>query len=271
MLDFPRIVTLPRLPGPLEFARLLYEHTVREHRGILEITTAKGPIRLQLGAGFVYALDAGPDAPVSPESQVRYVLRARGTAHFHLGKTLSARFFVEPFRPDFSIRAHIEAQHLSPEKLRQRIGSNPVTVSFPPHPSALFPGEQAVLDRLLTAASFHDLCSVCDLPPTRILQLLLFLDALGVLVVGMTSRELAQAFALLDLSKHATHAEVKSAYRRLARTLHPDQFPTATPTEKRALSDRFSAIHNAYRVLLHHVPNPVDPHDSHGPKKHTAS
>ncbi len=50
----------------------------------------------------------------------------------------------------------------------------------------------------------------------------------------------------------ATIAEVKAAYRRLARTLHPDSRPGLTEPERRELTDRFTVVHAAYRLLLQH-------------------
>ena len=187
LLHSPTIVTLPRLPGPLEIARLVYEHTARGHRGLVEVETAKGLLRLQLSVGFVLALDVGPQAPVGADSQVRYLLRARDQASFRLGQTLPGRFLIEPFRPDASIRAHVEAQTLSVERLRERIGEQAVTVSFPPHPSALFGEERAMLLRLATAQSVDQLVQSVESTHSRVLRLLLFLDALGVLVVGLPS------------------------------------------------------------------------------------
>ena len=253
LLHSATIVTVPRLPGPLEIARLLYEHSARGDRGLIEVPTAKGNLRLQLSVGFVLAMDVGPDAPVGSDSQVRYVLRARGLPQFRLGQTLSGRFAVEPFRPDASIRAHVDAQALSAERLRERIGLHKVTLSFPPHASALHSEERRVVARLSDALSLEELHKLGDLPPTRLIRLLLFLDALGVLVIGLGRGELAAAYALLELPAQATRSEVKSAYRQLARTLHPDQFPSADPAERRALADRFSAIHAAYRVLVTHL------------------
>jgi len=246
-------VTVPRLPGPLEIARLLYEHTARGHRGLVEVETAKGLLRLQLSVGFVLALDLGPHAPVGLESQVRYLLRARGTPSFRLGQTLSGRFAVEPFRPDASIRAHLEAQTLSIERLRERIGEQAVTVSFPPHSSALFGEERELLARLAQAQTLEQLAALGEPPLSRILRLLLFLDALGVLVIGLSSGELAAAYALLELPHTASLSEIKSAYRRLARALHPDQFPQSSQAERRALADRFAAMHAAYRRLVPHA------------------
>jgi DnaJ-domain-containing protein 1 len=250
LLHSATIVTAQRLPGPLEIAQMVYEHTARGHRGLIEVETAKGLLRLQLGSGFVWAIDVGPHAPVGPDSQVRYLLRARGFAKFRLGHTLSGLFSVDPFRPDAGIRQHVEAQVLSTERLRERLGHMPVTVSLPPHPSALLSDEREIVSWLAHGHTIEQLLAKGSLPPSRLLRLLVFLDALGVLVIGLSSGPLAAAYALLELPASATRAEVKSAYRRLAKALHPDQFPSASASELRALSDRFAAVSAAYRLLV---------------------
>lgn len=250
-------MTLPRLPGPLEIARLLHEHAARKHRGLAEVPTPGALLRVQLSAGFVVALDLGPHAPVDSKSQVRYFLRARGQAQFHLGHTLLPRHLVEPFRPDVAIRAHVDAHALPPDRLRERLLGERLTVSFPPHASCLSAEEQLLVEQLFseTAPGTEDttweaLCAAGVLPPGRLLRLLSYLDALGVLVIGLSAGELAAAFAVLELAHTATLPEIKSAYRRLAKQAHPDQFPQATRAQQLALSDRFSALHEAYRLLL---------------------
>ena len=44
--------------------------------------------------------------------------------------------------------------------------------------------------------------------------------------------------------------EIKRAYRRLARTLHPDLHPDATDEERRELQARFVAVTEAYRRVV---------------------
>ncbi len=55
---------------------------------------------------------------------------------------------------------------------------------------------------------------------------------------------LADHFAILGLSPAATQAEIKSAYRKLARSHHPDLNPADTSSP-----DRFRAIQVAYETL----------------------
>src|SRR5688572_19341349 len=55
---------------------------------------------------------------------------------------------------------------------------------------------------------------------------------------------MADYYALLGVARNATDAEIKSAYRRLARELHPD----ANPDDAEG-HDRFKEISLAYEVL----------------------
>lgn len=55
---------------------------------------------------------------------------------------------------------------------------------------------------------------------------------------------------VLGLSPGASEVEIKRAYRRLARTVHPDLHPGASPEERRALEVQFAEITTAYRALV---------------------
>jgi hypothetical protein len=55
---------------------------------------------------------------------------------------------------------------------------------------------------------------------------------------------------VLGLAPGADVTEIKRAYRRLARTVHPDLHPAATDDERHALQSRFVEITAAYRALL---------------------
>lgn len=55
---------------------------------------------------------------------------------------------------------------------------------------------------------------------------------------------------VLGLAPGATETEIKRAYRRLARSVHPDLHPGASPEEKRALEVQFAEITSAYRALV---------------------
>jgi hypothetical protein len=58
------------------------------------------------------------------------------------------------------------------------------------------------------------------------------------------------AWRVLGLEPGAQAEEVRRAYRRLARTLHPDLHPGASDEERRSLSLRFAQVSEAYRTLV---------------------
>ena len=59
-----------------------------------------------------------------------------------------------------------------------------------------------------------------------------------------------RAWQVLGVAPGSDLAAIKRAYRRLARTAHPDLFPDATDDERRALQARFVELTEAYRALV---------------------
>ena len=58
------------------------------------------------------------------------------------------------------------------------------------------------------------------------------------------------AWQVLGLSPGTEPAEIKRAYRRLARAVHPDLHPQATDDQRRALAASFTQLTQASRALL---------------------
>jgi hypothetical protein len=64
------------------------------------------------------------------------------------------------------------------------------------------------------------------------------------------SREKQTAYRLLGVSEGTDPSEVRRAFRRLARTLHPDLHPFASPEERRALECQLARVTEAYQTLV---------------------
>lgn len=56
-------------------------------------------------------------------------------------------------------------------------------------------------------------------------------------------------FRIMGLGAACSPAEIKAAYRRLAKEHHPDNFATADESDRKEATVRFQAIAEAYRVL----------------------
>jgi DnaJ domain len=58
-----------------------------------------------------------------------------------------------------------------------------------------------------------------------------------------------RAYAMLGLLPGADRQTIQQAFRRLARSLHPDRFPNAEPSERARLMSRFAELSAAYHSL----------------------
>ena len=56
-------------------------------------------------------------------------------------------------------------------------------------------------------------------------------------------------YSLLGISSAATEAEIKSAYRKLAKQFHPDANPQVTDAVRRVTEEKFKEVQEAYYVL----------------------
>ncbi|HEY1552764.1 MAG TPA: DnaJ domain-containing protein, partial [Kofleriaceae bacterium] len=99
-------------------------------------------------------------------------------------------------------------------------------------------------------------------PRFRLLAFLHFLRAIDALEVeGIVAERSAPnrlraadpqreaAARLLGLDEHADVESIKRAYRRIARSLHPDLQPHVDAARKRTLEARFAEVTAAYELL----------------------
>ncbi|KAJ7446396.1 DnaJ domain-containing protein [Mycena galericulata] len=56
-------------------------------------------------------------------------------------------------------------------------------------------------------------------------------------------------YKLLNVTKSASHEEIRTAYKKESLRTHPDRVANATPTDKKKATERFQAVADAYYVL----------------------
>lgn len=124
-----------------------------------------------------------------------------------------------------------------------------------PEPAHLDEADQRILCCLAEPRRLDEIAALSRSPRFRVVALLFALgqlDALeleGVAAPGPTDNQRA-AQQILGLTSDADRAQVKRAYRRLARALHPDLHPAAGERERRGLERKLAEINRAYRTLV---------------------
>ena len=238
-------------------AILLWELAHRQRSGVT-LAEVRGlrasPVRVELFRGWVHAIDWFPlkwtlgAPPSAGEDQLRVLLKRDDVDwRFDEKLPLLKRGAVPPFHPAAVIRNVVAADA---EAFRARVaGGARLQLVTQPHQSCIGLDERALVAMLAAPRTLDELERVQPAPPGRAARLCAFLDAVGALSVE-SELSLASAYALLELADGANADEVKRAYRRLARALHPDVHPNASPEELRELERRFAAVSAAYRRLV---------------------
>ena len=238
-------------------AILLWELAHRQRSGVT-LAEVRGlrasPVRVELFRGWVHAIDWFPlkwtlgAPPSAGEDQLRVLLKRDDVDwRFDEKLPLLKRGAVPPFHPAAVIRNVVAADA---EAFRARVaGGARLQLVTQPHQSCIGLDERALVAMLAAPRTLDELERVQPAPPGRAARLCAFLDAVGALSVE-SELSLASAYALLELADGANADEVKRAYRRLARALHPDVHPNASPEELRDLERRFAAVSAAYRRLV---------------------
>lgn len=210
------------------------------------------PARLEIERGFIYALafdqggQSGGAHPRAEENLRRLLRRPGATAHFTAGAEPLRQGRVTPFHPAGVLRNHFEAT-LPPTagpSLRSRAGQEKLRLGLPPHPSCLGPDEQRLVALLAVPRTLAELDQIRVAPPPRVERLLAFLEAAAALSFGPTLHQ------LLGVAEGASTEELRRAYKRVARDLHPDLHPEAPEEQRRAMERRLGALTAAWRSLL---------------------
>jgi hypothetical protein len=212
-----------------------------EATGILELTEDTGRVhRVYLARGLVVAAEvdgASPtlaevlrrDRAADDELLRRSLLRALSSQRLH-GDVLTTEFNVSPQRVGDALRRQVIERLSALERVVDaRIGFR-VAARAPRH--SLAQGQQG--QPLKPLDFLHGRRRARERPEKP---------------EAAYSESAHRAWRLLGLCPGAGEAEIKQAYRKLARAFHPDGHPHASDDERRALQTRFAQVTDAYRAL----------------------
>lgn len=244
-----------QLPGRLKATTLgdLLGALHRSHAsGTLELREANGRVhRVHLSSGLVTAVELDRASAslaeilrrhdaIDEDTLRRSLLRAMASRRLH-GEVLVRDFHLSPEVVDRAVRRQMmlrlsvledlgDAQicfHVTVQRPRGALVDQPLSAAD------FLAGKKRARDRAATPASGTYRSS----PSSAVLP-------------GAWDPARASAYRALGLPYNAAPDEVKSAYRRLVRTYHPDLHPDASHEERRSLSLRFSEVTAAYRALV---------------------
>ncbi len=160
-------------------------------------------------------------------------------------------------------RAHLESQldgTLAEVMVRELAGVR-LSVKAELSPAVIDEADRRMLAAMTIPRRLDQIWPLARTPRFRLLAFLHFLrgiDALdGIGVVAERSgphrvvdRRRQAALEMLGINEGADLETVKRAYRRLARTLHPDLQPEADAPRRKILERQFAEVTAAYEVLL---------------------
>lgn len=165
-------------------------------------------------------------------------------------------------------RAHLEAQldnSLAERLVRELAGIRlSVREELAPDPIACDEADRRILAAMAQPRRLDQIWPLARTPRFRMLAFLWFLRAIDALVVeGVVAERSAPnavpraidpqrsaAARTLGLAEDADLEQIKRAYRRLARSLHPDLQPDAEGERRRTLEARFAEVTAAYEALI---------------------
>jgi DnaJ-domain-containing protein 1 len=162
-------------------------------------------------------------------------------------------------------RAHLEQQldgALADAMLRDLAGVRlSIRVALAPDPSTCDEADRRMLAALASPRRLDQVWSIARTPRFRLLAFIHFLRSVDAVDVDGVVAERSvptrsidprrdAARRLLGISAEADLEDIKRAYRRLARELHPDLQPECDVSERRTLERRFADVTAAYEALL---------------------
>jgi len=203
--------------------------------GTLELTTDDGRThRVHVASGLVTLVELDGPSPTLAELLKTAGVLDDGTLRRALLRALSSRRLVgEVLARDFHVSPHVIDGALREQlavRLRVLESLADARVSFR---VAVRPPREALSDRPLQASEF--------LRGRR--------RARDRNKAPAPARD-SSAYTLLGVSRDADATEIRRAFRRLARELHPDRHPHASEVERRSLALKFAQVAAAYQALV---------------------
>ena len=209
------------------------------------------PARVEFFRGWVHAVDLLPiesyvgKSPARGEDALRVILKRDDADWTFDPKLTGTRRGMGPFHPAAVIRNVVGA---SGDGFATRAAGARLQLTHRPHSSCIGLDERPLVAFLDQPRTLEAIVAAALCPPARAWPLLAFLEQIGALAVERTLLR-DEALLLLELPAGSDAEAIKSAYRRLARALHPDAHPHASHEELRELARRFAAVSAAYRRL----------------------
>ena len=227
--------------------------------GVLEVSRSASEVhRIAFVDGLVCAVEAAGPTPsladvlrrmnACAEDALRRSLRRALAERRRHGEVLIEEHRVSPTLVQVALRRQLleriqVLKTLPDANLRFRVATRPqLTLSTL---TGLSPEDYMSGDELRAALGYHEVPVDAQLTPPapRVEETQAELPT-------RVDRVRHDAFATLGLRPGADAGDVKRAYRRLVRDLHPDTNGATAPEERRHLSERFCQVTEAYKTLV---------------------
>jgi DnaJ-domain-containing protein 1 len=256
-----------RVVGRGELVALLYRLGRQAASGVLTITVA-GTARAEifvLRRGAVMVSDADVAKRTAALRLARLASVEKMSVVFESGVSAYPPGATNALPLAPWARAHLEQQldgALADAMLRDLAGVRlSIRVALAPEPAHCDEADRRMLAALASPRRLDQVWSIARTPRFRLLAFIHFLRSVDAVDVdGVVADRSAPirsidprreaARRLLGIDAGADLEQVKRAYRRLARALHPDLQPDADHDSRRTLERRFAEVTAAYEALI---------------------
>ncbi len=260
-------VALPPSARRLErgkFVRLCYQLGQSKASGVLSLEPDQGTSEqfiLRHGQLFTHSSDA-----LGRQTRRRLETLAQVCCHanFDVGLAAIPPSVGRPFSLLDWARSHLESQidaARAQDLVRELAGVRLALLADKlPHANSLDATDRRILDAMRMPRRLDQIWPMARTPRFRLLCFIHFLRSVGALreqgvsavaqpAIGSPGRQ-RQAMATLGLRAMAGPKDIKRAYRRLARCLHPDLNSAKSVAHRRACEQRLVDVNSAYRELM---------------------